>query len=134
MLCRPRYHPADTVGMLTPSLLYARDSPDSLDDIARGCAAHAPSSIELGAVRWRDLREQHDAGSCPGALQPDEMLIIEKMEKMVDPDQPEGEWITKYDLVEKVRTGAATTTRIQPQTLTNRPPSSAELPGRSCLA
>ena len=31
------------------------------------------------------------------------MLIIEKMEKMVDPDQPEGEWITKYDLVEKVR-------------------------------
>ena len=35
-------------------------------------------------------------------LQPDEMLIIEKMEKMVDPDQPEGEWIAKYDLVEKV--------------------------------
>ena len=31
------------------------------------------------------------------------MLIIEKMEKMVDPDQPEGEWITKYDLVEQVR-------------------------------
>ena len=37
------------------------------------------------------------------AVQLDEMLIIEKMEKMVDPDQPEGEWITKYDLVEKVR-------------------------------
>ena len=34
------------------------------------------------------------------------MLIIEKMEKMVDPDQPEGEWITKYDLVEKVRHSA----------------------------
>ena len=40
-------------------------------------------------------------------LQLDEMLIIEKMEKMVDPDQPEGEWITKYDLVEKVRCKAA---------------------------
>ena len=67
-----------------------------------------------------------------GALQPDEMLIIEKMEKMVDPDQPEGEWITKYDLVEKVCTGAAATTRTQPQALKKRPPF-AEPAGRSCL-
>ncbi len=42
------------------------------------------------------------------------MLIIEKMEKMVDPDQPEGEWITKYDLVEKVPTCAATA-HVQPK-------------------
>ena len=61
-------------------------------------------------------REPHDTGSCR-CLQPDEMLIIEKMEKMVDPDQPEGEWITKYDLVEKVHTCAATI-HVQTKALT----------------
>jgi len=30
------------------------------------------------------------------------MDIIEKIEKITDPDQPEGEWISKIDLVEKV--------------------------------
>lgn len=30
------------------------------------------------------------------------MEIIEKIEKVTDPDQPEGEWIMKIDLVEKV--------------------------------
>lgn len=35
-------------------------------------------------------------------LQLSEMDIIEKVEKLTDPDQPEGEWITKIDLVEKV--------------------------------
>ena len=33
-----------------------------------------------------------------------EMDIIEKIEKLTDPDVPEGEWINKIDLVEKVPT------------------------------
>ena len=35
-------------------------------------------------------------------VQLSEIEIIEKIEKVTDPDQPEGEWITKIDLMERV--------------------------------
>ena len=66
----------------------------------RGC--FLPSGTAMASVSQASTR--HLALDCDQleCAQLSEMDIIEKIEKLTDPDVPEGEWINKIDLLEKV--------------------------------